>query len=91
METASVALDEARTLDHACTLCCAFAEGWCMVHALNGETEPVAQGAMSLMSAASKHGLGFWRIYGKIFEAWSAAKRSASESSCDLIGPYGLA
>jgi predicted ATPase/DNA-binding winged helix-turn-helix (wHTH) protein len=85
METASVALDEARALDHACTLCCAFAEGWCMVHALNGESEPVAQGAISLMSTASKHGLGFWRIYGEIFEAWSAAKRGASESICDRI------
>jgi hypothetical protein len=56
-----------------------------MVHALNGESEPVAQGAISLISAASKHGLGFWRIYGEIFEAWSAAKRSASENSCDRI------
>jgi hypothetical protein len=85
METASVALDRARALDHACTLCCALAEGWCMVHALNGENEPVAQGAMSLISAASKHGLGLWRIYGEIFEVWSAAKQSASESSCDRI------
>ena len=85
METASDALDGARALDHACTLCCALAEGWCMVHALNGESEPVAQGAMSLISAASKHGLGFWRIYGEVFEAWSTAKRGASESSCDRI------
>jgi hypothetical protein len=63
METASVALDEARALDHACTLCCAFAEGWCMVHALNGESEPVAQGAADKRSVEARPRLleNIWR------------------------------
>ena len=75
-KTASAALDEARALDHACSLCCALAEGWCMVHALDGDAETVAQGAEALVRTASAHGLGFWRAYGEIFMSWSVARRS---------------
>ena len=39
MKTASAAVEKARALDHACTLCCALAEGWCMVHALTKRQE----------------------------------------------------
>jgi predicted ATPase/DNA-binding winged helix-turn-helix (wHTH) protein len=83
METASAAVEKARALDHACTLCCALAEGWCMVHALNGDDEVVEQAAATLIVTASKHGLGFWKAYGDIFGLWAAARQSTEAVPSD--------
>src|ERR1700733_4009318 len=83
METAAAAVEKARALDHACTLCCALAEGWCMVHALNGDDAVVEQAAATLIDTASKHGLGFWKAYGDLFELWVAARRSTEAVPSD--------
>ena len=72
LDVARRALEEARALDHACTLCCALAEGWCMVHALNGDEAAVERAAPLLIQTASRHGLGFWKVYGDLFMAWVA-------------------
>ena len=85
METASAAVEKARALDHACTLCCALAEGLCMVHALNGDDEVVEQATATLIVTASKHGLGFWKAYGDIFGLWVAARQSTKAVSSDRL------
>ena len=85
MEIASAAVEEARALDHACTLCCALAEGWCMVHAFNGDDEVVGQAAATLIVTASKHGLGFWKAYGDIFALWVAARQSMEAVPSDRL------
>ncbi|WP_325170006.1 ATP-binding protein [Methylobacterium sp. C25] len=71
IDVARDALEKARALDHACTLCCALAEGWCMVHALNGDETAVERAAPLLVQTASRHGLGFWKVYGELFMAWA--------------------
>lgn len=76
LDVARRALEEARALDHACTLCCALAEGWCMVHALNGDEAAVERAAPLLIETACRHGLGFWKVYGDLFMAWAATARS---------------
>jgi predicted ATPase/DNA-binding winged helix-turn-helix (wHTH) protein len=85
IETASAAIQKARALDHASTLCCALAEGWCMVHALNGDDEVVEQAAATLVATASRHGLGFWKAYGDIFGLWVAARQSAEAVPSDRL------
>jgi predicted ATPase/DNA-binding winged helix-turn-helix (wHTH) protein len=85
MKTASAAVEKARALDHACTLCCALAEGWCMVHALNGDDEVVEQAAATLVVTASKHGLGFWKAYGDIFGLWVAARQTKEAVPSDRL------
>lgn len=77
IQAASDAVEKARALDHACTLCCAMAEGWCMVLALNGDDEDVERVVAALLHTASKHGLGFWKAYGDVFGLWVAARKNA--------------
>ena len=85
LEAAAAAVARARAIDHACSLCCALAEGWCMVHALNGDEEAVEQAAVMLIDTAAKHGLGFWKHYGETFERWLAARQDGDEDAADLL------
>jgi predicted ATPase/DNA-binding winged helix-turn-helix (wHTH) protein len=86
IETASHSVEKARALDHACTLCCALAEGWCMVHALNGDDETVERAVVTLVHTASKHGLGFWKTYGDVFALWAAVRKTAGAIASDHLG-----
>ena len=56
-----------------------------MVHALNGDDEEVEQSAATLIATASKHGLGFWKAYGDIFELWVAAQQSTEVVPSDRL------
>lgn len=71
IRSAADAIEKARAINHACTLCCALAEGWCMVHALNGDRSAVEIAAPTLIREATAHGLGFWKAYGELFLAWA--------------------
>jgi hypothetical protein len=68
---AQVAIDEAMALDHACTLCCALAEGGCTVAALSGDAEAVKRMSQQLNQVAGNHGLDFWGLYGSAFSLWA--------------------
>lgn len=83
-ETAARAVAEARLIDHANTLCCALAEGWCTVHAFDRDHESVAVELKTLRQTASSHGLGFWKSYGDLFDLWVQI-RSGSEISPVLV------
>ena len=85
IETAAAAVGEARALDHACSLCCALAEGWCMIHALDGDDETVERGAATLIRVALEHGLGFWKIYGDLFGLWAATRRGTEMAPPDRV------
>ncbi|WP_211701044.1 ATP-binding protein [Paraburkholderia aspalathi] len=68
---AQIAIDEAIALDHACTLCCALAEGGCNVGALSGDVEGVKRASQQLIQVAGTHGLDFWGLYGSAFSLWA--------------------
>ncbi|WP_195763548.1 winged helix-turn-helix domain-containing protein [Duganella guangzhouensis] len=85
LEAAIAAVARARAIDHACSLCCALAEGWCLVHALNGDDEAVAQASATLIRTADQHGLGFWRSYGEMFERWLEARRHDPLAAAALL------
>jgi tetratricopeptide (TPR) repeat protein len=72
-EVASASIAGARALDHACTMCCALAEGWCTVNALAGDRDAVESGSLMLIKTGAKYGLGFWTAYGEIFRTWAEA------------------
>ncbi len=84
-DTAAAAVEAARALDHACSLCCALAEGWCMVHALDGDDAAVERGAATLTQIASEHGLGFWKIYGDVFELWAGTRQDRDAAPPDRL------
>lgn len=85
LEAADAAVERARAIDHACSLCCALAEGWCLVNALNGDVEAVEQAAATLVRTAAKHGLGLWESYGDTFETWVAARRGGDQQGAAAI------
>src|SRR3984885_10807328 len=70
VKTANLAVERALALDHASTLCCALAEGLCMVSALNQELDALEKATQDLTRTASRHGLQVWKAYGEIFELW---------------------
>lgn len=67
---AQLAVEEARALDHACSLCAALAEGTCTLAALTGDSAGVLQIAAEIDAIAVEHGLGFWRLYAAAFTFW---------------------
>lgn len=85
LEAAIAAVARARAIDHACSLCCALAEGWCLVHALKGDDEAVEQAAATLIRTADQHGLGFWKNYGEMFERWLEARRHDQQEAAALL------
>jgi predicted ATPase/DNA-binding winged helix-turn-helix (wHTH) protein len=71
VRAAHLAVERALALDHASTLCCALAEGLCMVSALNQDLEALETATQVLTRTAAHHGLQFWQAYGNIFELWA--------------------
>jgi predicted ATPase len=81
VKTANLAVERALALDHASTLCCALAEGLCMVSALNQDLDALEIAARTLTRAASDHGLQFWKAYGEIFELWAMMQHNEKPAS----------
>jgi predicted ATPase/DNA-binding winged helix-turn-helix (wHTH) protein len=72
---AQLAVEEARELDHACSLCAALAEGSCTLAALTGDIDQVLLIASQIETIAVEHGLGFWRLYASAFTFWGRLRR----------------
>lgn len=79
--TAQLAVERALALDHASTLCCALAEGQCMVSALNRDLDALETAAQTLTRTASNHGLHFWKAYGDLYELWAMVQRKEKPAS----------
>ncbi|ARD59289.1 transcriptional regulator [Kosakonia radicincitans DSM 16656] len=62
---------KAARLQHACSLCCALAEGACMTAALDRHPRWVVKAANWLIFLAEKHDLYFWKTYGELFLVWA--------------------
>src|ERR1700739_1304246 len=71
VQTANLGVERALALDHASTLCCALAEGLCMVSALNQDLDALEKATQDLTRTASRYGLQVWKAYGEIFELWA--------------------
>jgi hypothetical protein len=81
VKTAHLAVERALALDHASTLCCALAEGLCMVSALNQDLDGLEKATQDLTRTASRHGLQVWKAYGEIFELWAMTQHKEKPAS----------
>jgi tetratricopeptide (TPR) repeat protein len=81
VKTAHLAVERALALDHASTLCCALAEGLCMVSALNQDLDELEKATQNLTRTASRHGLQVWKAYGEIFELWAMMQHKEKPAS----------
>ena len=81
VKIANLAVERALALDHASTLCCALAEGLCMVSALNQDLKTLEKATQDLTRTASRHGLQFWKGYGEIFELWAMMQHKEKPAS----------
>ncbi len=81
VKTANLAVERALALDHASTLCCALAEGLCMVSALNQDLDGLEKATRDLTCTACRHGLQVWKAYGEIFELWAMMQRKEKPAS----------
>jgi hypothetical protein len=81
VKTANLAVERALALDHASTLCCALAEGLCMVSALNQNLDALETAAQTLTRTASQHGLQVWKAYGDLFERYTMLQHKEKPAS----------
>jgi predicted ATPase/DNA-binding winged helix-turn-helix (wHTH) protein len=81
VKSAHLAVERAVALDHASTLCCALAEGLCMVSALNQDLDALETAAQTLARTASNHGLQFWKAYSDLFELWAMMQHKEKPAS----------
>jgi hypothetical protein len=76
---------KAARLQHACSLCCALAEGACMTAALERRPRWVVRAANWLVQLAEKHDLYFWKTYGELFLVWAQQFRHSDVSQTTLF------
>lgn len=76
---------KAARLQHACSLCCALAEGACMTAALERHPRWVVRAANWLVQLAAKHDLYFWKTYGELFLVWAQQFRHTAVSQTTLF------
>src|SRR3984885_9324724 len=81
VKTANLAVERAVELDHASTLCCALAEGPCMLSALDRDLDGLEKATRDLTGTASRHGLQVWKAYGEIFELCAMMKHKEKPAS----------
>src|ERR1700734_2147436 len=81
VKTANLAVERALALDHTSTLCCALAEGLCMVSALNQDLDGLEKATQDLTHTASRHGLQVWKAYGEILESWAMMQHKEKPAS----------
>jgi predicted ATPase len=81
VKTAHLAVESALALDHASTLCCALAEGLCMVSALSQDLDGLEKATQDLTRTASRYGLQVWKAYGEIFELWAMMQHKEKPAS----------
>lgn len=73
-EMASKGVKRAQQLEHVSSICCALAEGECMVAALDRNYQHVLNQTKLLSDIASRSNLHFWKSYSDLYLVWGRAK-----------------
>jgi predicted ATPase/DNA-binding winged helix-turn-helix (wHTH) protein len=82
---AASAMDEARALNHANSICIALCDSACGIAAMAGEVQKVDELATVLIDCADKHGLEIWRSDGVAFKGWVAVRRGDNALGIHLL------
>ena len=85
LATAQRGVDEAVALNHAVTLCNAFAQGACSVALLTGDLEAAERFVTVLLESSERHGLAFWRADGRCFRSVLLIKRGDNVRGLDML------
>jgi len=83
--TAQQAVDEAVALNHAVTLCNAFAQGACSVAFLTGDLAAADRFVTVLLEYSERHGLAFWHADGRCFRGVLLIKRGDTVAGLEML------
>jgi predicted ATPase/DNA-binding winged helix-turn-helix (wHTH) protein len=78
-------IDDALSLNHAVTLCNAFAQGACPIALLTGDLEAAERSVTMLHDHAERSGLGFWQADARCFEGVLLLRRGDVVQGLDIL------
>jgi len=85
LRTVQRSVEEALSIDHAVTLCNAFAQGACPVALLSGDLLVGERFVTTLLEHAQRHGLTFWQADGRCFRAVLRIERGDVAGGLDML------
>jgi predicted ATPase/DNA-binding winged helix-turn-helix (wHTH) protein len=78
-------ISDALSINHAVTLCNAFAQGVCPVALLTGDLEAAERSVTMLLDHAERSGLGFWRADARCFKGVLLIRRGDVAQGLDIL------
>src|SRR5947199_84139 len=85
VSTAQRGVEEAVALNHAVTLCNAFAQGACSVAFLAGDLAAAERFVTVLLEYSDRHGLAFWHADGRCFKGVLLLRRGDTGRGLDML------
>src|SRR3989442_7627534 len=85
VSTARRGVEEAVALNHAVTLCNAFAQGACSVAFLAGDLAAAERFVTVLLEYSEPHGLAFWHADGRCFKGVLLLRRGDTGRGLDML------
>jgi predicted ATPase len=85
MDTAKTSVEEARSLNHATSLCYALADAACPIALLTGDLALAERMVSMLLNHSAKHALDIWHAYGRCFEGALLVKRGRPDAGVSLL------
>lgn len=85
MATAQTSVEEARSLNHATSLCYALADAACPIALLTGDLVMAERMVSMLLNHSAKHALDIWHACGRCFEGALLVKRGKPDAGVQLL------
>jgi predicted ATPase/DNA-binding winged helix-turn-helix (wHTH) protein len=83
--TAQTSIEEARSLNHATSLCYALADAACPIALLTGDLATAERMVEMLLKHSAKHALDIWHACGRCFEGAILVKRGRLDTGVSLL------
>ena len=83
--TVESCINEAQSINHAVTLCNAFAQGACPIALLTGDLEAAERSVTMLLDRAERSGLCFWQVDARCFEGVLLLRRGDVARGLDIL------
>jgi predicted ATPase len=84
--TVESCIDDALSINHAVTLCNAFAQGACPTALLTGDLEAAERSMTMLFDHAERSGLSFWQADARCFKGVLLIRRGDVAQGLDILG-----
>jgi predicted ATPase/DNA-binding winged helix-turn-helix (wHTH) protein len=83
--TVESGIDDALSINHAVTLCNAFAQGACPIALMSGDLEAAERSVTMLFDHAERSGLRFWQADARCFEGVLLMRRGDLAQGLDIL------